>query len=296
MKSKFKTATDFRRSLENRLQAIALSTGGNLQRLRRKVAFDRFLARIFARKPNGFFLKGGYAMELRLSTARATKDIDLTSLGRVGETEIMSTVILEELRDCLALDLEDFFVYTVGKSEMDLDNAPYGGARYPISSFIDGKLFVRFHLDVGADAIVAKVEAIQGTDWLNFCEVAPPVFYMISAEQQFAEKIHAYTLPRTERMNTRVKDLIDIVLLIQKRNLDKAALQEAIAAVFRVRKTHDLPLKLEPPPSEWLPKFVALAHECALSTDMSLAYTEACRIYEQAMLGSGREREGIQRI
>jgi hypothetical protein len=228
-------------------------------------------------------------MELRLSTARATKDIDLTSLGRVGETEIMSTVILEELRDCLALDLEDFFVYTVGKSEMDL-------ARYPISSFIDGKLFVRFHLDVGADAIVAKVEAIQGTDWLNFCEVAPPVFYMISAEQQFAKKIHPYTLPRTERMNTRVKDLIDIVLLIQKRNLDKAALQEAIAAVFRVRKTHDLPQKLEPPPSEWLPKFVALAHECALSTDMSLAYTEVCRIYEQAMLGSGREREGTQRI
>jgi hypothetical protein len=82
MKSKFKTATDFRRSLEDRLHTIALATGVDLQRLRRKVAFERFLARIFACETKNFFLKGGYAMELRLSAARATKDIDLTTLAR----------------------------------------------------------------------------------------------------------------------------------------------------------------------------------------------------------------------
>ena len=45
---------------------------------------------------------------------------------------------------------------------------------------------------------------------------------MISAEQQFAEKLHAYTLPRLERVNTRTKDLIDMVLLIRRETSTKA--------------------------------------------------------------------------
>ena len=89
---------------------MAQTTKIDLQRLRRKVAFDRFLARIFSRKPTGFFLKGGYAMELRLSTARATKDIDLTSLERIEDANVMNAVILAELRECSALDLQDFFL------------------------------------------------------------------------------------------------------------------------------------------------------------------------------------------
>lgn len=44
---KFKTPVDFRKSLETRIQGIAAKTGQDLQSLRRKVAFDRFLARIF---------------------------------------------------------------------------------------------------------------------------------------------------------------------------------------------------------------------------------------------------------
>jgi hypothetical protein len=44
------------------------------------VAFDRFLARMFLKRPNALYpwvLKGGY-MELRTHTARTTKDIGLT--------------------------------------------------------------------------------------------------------------------------------------------------------------------------------------------------------------------------
>jgi hypothetical protein len=41
----FKTATAFRKSLESRLMNISQETNTDLQRLRRKVAFDRLLAR-----------------------------------------------------------------------------------------------------------------------------------------------------------------------------------------------------------------------------------------------------------
>jgi len=91
MTTKFKTATDFRKSLESRLKILAMETNENLQRLRRKVAFDRLLARLFSAEEQNFFLKGDYAMELRLKTARATKDIDLTSLKRIKrENDLLS--------------------------------------------------------------------------------------------------------------------------------------------------------------------------------------------------------------
>lgn len=52
----------------------------DFQRLRKQVAFGRLLARLFAQSDSPFFLKGGYAMELRLSRARTTRDIDVTLL------------------------------------------------------------------------------------------------------------------------------------------------------------------------------------------------------------------------
>jgi len=55
--TKFKNATDFRKSLEARLQGLAAKTNIDLQRLRRKIAFDRFLARVFSREKPGFYLE-----------------------------------------------------------------------------------------------------------------------------------------------------------------------------------------------------------------------------------------------
>lgn len=77
----YKSATDFRVALEHRLQKHAAASGLNLQRLRRTLAFNRFLARIFEDKRSPYVLKGGYAMELRMHNARSTLDVDLGFIG-----------------------------------------------------------------------------------------------------------------------------------------------------------------------------------------------------------------------
>jgi len=280
MTTRFKTSGDFRKSLESRLKTMATEKGENLQRLRRKVAFDRLLARLFSSEEQSFFLKGGYAMELRLKTARATKDIDLTSLKRMkGESDLLSTMILEELRTLAQQDLGDFFVYRIGEAQLDLDNAPYGGARYSVTALLDGKVFVRFQLDVGADAVVTRTETMRGADWLGFCGIPSPVFAMISIEQQFAEKLHAYTLPRLERPNTRVKDLVDMVLLAKMRSMDLEVLKEALRLVFKVRQTHSLPQKIDMPPQAWETPYNELAKECALMLSVDEAFREIVKIY-----------------
>jgi len=91
---------------------------------------------------------------------------------------------------------------------------------------------------------------------------------MIAREQQFAEKIHAYTLPRNAA-NSRVKDLVDLALLIGSGGLDTQRILEALRLTFERRGTHDLPASLVPPPADWQVPFHALAEECGLPTDVA---------------------------
>ena len=76
---KYENAYAFRRALEDRLNNLSKKEGIALDRLRKKIAFDRLLARLFKNKQNKWLLKGGYALELYLrDIARTTKDIDLS--------------------------------------------------------------------------------------------------------------------------------------------------------------------------------------------------------------------------
>ena len=268
----YKTAGAFRAALETRLQTRAREQGADLQRLRRQVAFDRFLARMFSKGPTAAYpwlLKGGYAMELRMHSARTTKDIDLT----LHDGTRLSKDVRERgeqvralLQEAAATPFDDYFEFLVGEARADLDGAPEGGSRYPVQTRMDGRDFARFHVDVGVgDEVLEPLEVVTGEDWLGFGGVAPPSFPIISAEQQFAEKLHAYTLPRGERVNTRTKDLIDMVLLINAGTLDKSKTAAAVRATFMKRATHDMPKELDPPPAEWEPVFDALAKECNLT-------------------------------
>jgi hypothetical protein len=70
-------------------------------------------------------------------------------------------------------------------------------------------------------------------------------------------------------VNTRTKELIDMLLLIEQGNLNNRRVASAIATTFEKRATHDVPRKLEPPPAEWKPTFEALTGECGLKTNLS---------------------------
>jgi len=100
---------------------------------------------------------------------------------------------------------------------------------------------------------------------------------MISREQQFAEKLHAYTLPRTgSRDNSRVKDLVDLLLLMQT-EMKPRNLRENIERTFTHRATHSLPPYLPPPPESWRARFQEFAKECSLDPDMESAVRTVAR-------------------
>lgn len=111
-------------------------------------------------------------------------------------------------------------------------------------------LFVRFQLDAGADVIVTRVETVQGIDWLGFCGIPSPIFAMISIGQQFAEKLHAYTLSCIERPNTRVKDLVDYGVPCKNEIYGFRGSERSSRLVFKVRQTYLLPQKIDTLPSK----------------------------------------------
>jgi hypothetical protein len=266
---KYSTGLALRTALEERLKRVAREEGVDLQRLRRQVAFDRFLARLFPSAAADWILKSGYAMELRFQTARATRDLDFTV--RVAQSG-RGDGLLKQLQDAGAKDGGDFLYYRIGEAMMDLDGAPYGGARYPVESIMGGRTFVKFHLDVGVgDVVLDPPEQARMRDWLGFAGIAAPDVPMIQREQQFAEKLHAYTLPRTTP-NSRVRDLVDMVLLIRSGTLESGRVVEALHATFGRRATHSVPDALTPPPEEWAAPFARLAAECSLQLSVSEAF------------------------
>ena len=253
-------------------------------RLRRQVSFDRLLARLFREEPAPWVLKGGYALELRFKSARSTVDIDLTvqrveTTAASGDTNQVIRAMLQSAAD---ISLGDWFEFTVGPASMDLTAAPYGGARYPVEARMDERTFARFHVDAGVgDVVMRPLETIVCRDWLGFAGIESSRVLMIAREQQFAEKIHAYTLPRNAA-NSRVKDLVDLALLIGSGQLDKRRILEALRLTFERRKTHDL-ASLVPPPADWQIPFQALAEECGLPTDVTAAFARAQEFVEEVL-------------
>lgn len=283
----YRTAAAVRRALEERLKNRSQAEQTDINRLRRQVSFDRLLARLFRDDAAPWALKGGYALELRFKSARSTIDIDLTVQRVVeaaeGDNEIR--VIREMLQSVADVSLDDWFEYTIGPPVMDLTAAPYGGARYSVETRMDGRIFARFHLDAGiGDVVIQPLETVECQNWLGFAGIEKPSVRMISREQQFAEKIHAYTLLRSSP-NSRVKDLIDLALLVGENQIDRQKARNALRLTFERRNTHAFPSTLDAPPEGWQTPFEALAEECGLETKIDAVFDRVRKFAESVLAG-----------
>lgn len=282
----YATARGFRTALEERLRRASVTERIDLNRLRRQVSFDRLLARLFQEEPAPWALKGGYALELRFKAARSTVDIDLTLQRVIPATAAgvdTNQAVREMLQTAADISLDDWFKFAIGPPVMDLTAAPYGGARYPVEARMDERIFARFHLDAGiGDVVIQPLETIVCRDWLGFAGIESSRVWMIAREQQFAEKIHAYTLPRNSS-NSRVKDLVDLALLIGSDGLDKQGILNALRLTFERRRTHDLPAGLITPPADWQIPFHALAEECGLPTDVIAVFAGVQKYFEEVL-------------
>jgi len=263
------TATALRAALEDRLAAEATARAVDVGRLRRQVAFERLLVRLAADPSSGgpgWVLKGGQALELRLDgRCRSTRDLDLATL----DTSNDGVDVHGRLVDALAVDGQaDGFAFAVAAPRpLTADRGGRPGWRFPIDTRLAGRTFVKVRLEIvaRADEIDGGVEDLTFRSALTFAGLPPSVpVRAVDPEQHAAEKLHALTRTYGDRPNTRVKDLVDLVLLIEMGLLDAARLAARVQKVFTIRATHPLPVDLPRPPAAWYGDYASLVAELDL--------------------------------
>lgn len=285
---KYATPKAYRTALESRIVADYKKSGEDISRLRKKAAFDSALTRLYA-GDHGFVLKGGYALELRLETSRATKDLDFVTKRLLRATLASAKEDLPEaLRTTIELSLstktgsdDDYFNFIIGEPMAELVGGG-GGYRYPVEARVDGRKFEAFHIDVSiGDFVTESNDRIKRASKARIPsdQSAEYEAEIITKEQHFAEKIHAYTLPR-DGINSRAKDLVDMVLLINA-GLDGKKVENMISEVFEHRGTHQPPTTLGPPPGSWAAAYTKLATECKVAQTITEAYDGVRRFYEK---------------
>jgi predicted nucleotidyltransferase component of viral defense system len=267
---RYETAGAFRAALEQRLKDDAAAGGPSVQRARKRVAFERLLARLQVAAPDRWLLKGGFALELRLAErARTTMDIDLD--WRVSEQEAAAALV-----DAAATDLEDFFDFQVERT-VAAPGVGGAGLRYRATAVVAGRTFEQLIVDVGivGDPVMTP-ERIETSEALAFAGIDRVRVPAAPLEQHLAEKLHAYSRTYAgDQPSSRPKDLIDMVLIADLARFDAARLCAVIEAVFSTRATHPVPEGLSKPPASWQAPYRALALEVGLEPELALGFGAA---------------------
>jgi hypothetical protein len=265
-------------ALEQRLKDRASGNGALLARERKRVAFDRLLARLLMVAEGRWLLKGGFALDLRLAArARSTKDIDIEWRAEEGD-------LLDTLLDAADHNPGDFFVFAIERAGVPEDRLG-GSHRFRVSVSLADRPFETFLLDVGLRADEPlDPETLRTDDLLGFAGIDRVEVATVPLETQTAEKLHAYT--RTyegERTSTRVKDLVDLALIAELSRLDAADLHEQVETIFSLRGTHRPPTALPPPPPDWVIPFRRLAEEVGAPAKLEAGHRGAAALLDPVL-------------
>jgi hypothetical protein len=286
----YATPGALRAALEARLATGETATLPGMERQRRRATFERLLVRLEHAMPGQWVLKGGMALEVRLGDrARSTRDLDL-AVRQAGEDAV---TIRDSLIEALAEDPEgDGFEFRVGLAKaIDLDEAGRAGWRFTVDARLDGRTFSNVRVDV-----VARTEEISTTDrvtlrsMLAFAGFPDHQVEAVDPAQHFAEKLHAFTRPHGDRANSRVKDLPDLLLLMDQGLAPTAGLLATVRHVFTVRATHEVPTTLPDPPADWAARYATLADELDLDEVTVEAAMALLRPFWEATLAATPEK------
>jgi Nucleotidyl transferase AbiEii toxin, Type IV TA system len=304
-----KREVELKRHIDAGLTRLVKSEKTDNQEMRRKIALDECCIRLS--RSGEFVLKGAHALEMRSRAldeqgclSRATKDVDFLARLKIPEELLredgkgMQHFIAARVQSALEIDVEEelavkrptalfrFEILEITRSISAQGGA--SGVTIRVAAKLAQKNFEAFQVDVVVgDALWEGVESlaaghIAARALTGQMESATEGVDAIRAAQHFAEKLHAYSLPR-EKENSRDKDLIDMFLFIRRHSLAPTDALAAARHVFEFRKTHELPDDLDPPPASWEVRFAGRAKECGVEMSMAQAFGVVREFWAEAL-------------
>jgi predicted nucleotidyltransferase component of viral defense system len=225
-------------SVRARLLNLAKKQGVDFNQVLVRFALERILYRLSqSNHADQFLLKGALLFTLWYDMPhRSTRDADLLGFGPSDLESIAKT-----FRDIAGIEVLDGIVFdpaTVTVEEIRKD-AGYAGARVLVTGEI-ANARCRTQIDIGfGDAVtpspVHSVYPVLIEDLPAPRLRTYPVYTVVS------EKLHAIAL--LGMTNSRLKDYLDLSVLLDRENLNANTLSTAIAATFR-RRGMDVPMTL----------------------------------------------------
>lgn len=267
-----------RMALEHRLRTRSNEWGTGTDRLRRRVLVERIVARLEAAEPGRWVLKGGMALEARLrDAARLTKDMDLGLRDEVDD----ATDLHERLIDALGLDPHgDGFVLAPGvPTALRQDGGGHLTWRVSVRAALARKPFGGIQLDVSPRPYeLEATDQVELPNSLDFAGIPAPMIEVVDVHRHAAEKLHAMSRDFGDRENSRVRDLVDLVILTEHGLLLPAKVAKATKQVWVERDGTAPPERFPALPESWPARYESLAAEHGLDTRL---FTEAAAVIDR---------------
>ena len=195
-----------------------------------RYALERLLYRMsLSAHADSFLLKGAMLFTLWYDMPhRPTRDVDLLGFGPSDLASINKT--FKDIASVVVDDGISFAPESVNVQEIRQE-AGYAGARVLISAELAGAK-VKTQVDIGfGDAVTpGPVRAVYPVMLDDF---PAPILQTYPVYTVIAEKLHAIAL--LGMTNSRLKDYLDISVLLERETLDTEILASAIAATFKRR-------------------------------------------------------------
>jgi hypothetical protein len=231
-------AHDLAASVRARLLNIAKAEQTDFNSVLVRYALERFLYRLGqSAHADHFVLKGAMLFNLWYAMPhRPTRDVDLLGFG---PSDLQS--IAQAFREIVTVVAQDGIVFDAASVRVEeiRKNAGYAGARVTVSAEL-ARARCKTQIDVGfGDAVTP--EPVDAVYPVLIADFAAPHLRTYPVYTVVAEKLHAMVL--LGMTNSRLKDYLDLSVLLEREALDPATLATAIATTFTRRGT-TLPTEL----------------------------------------------------
>ncbi|CAM3343802.1 nucleotidyl transferase AbiEii/AbiGii toxin family protein [Paracidovorax anthurii] len=224
-------------SVRARLLNLAKAEGSDFNGVLVRYALERLLYRMSrSAHADNFLLKGALLFALWYDMPhRPTRDVDLLGFGASDLASLEQT-----FREIASIEAGDGIVFdpaTVTAQEIRKD-AGYAGARIVLTAEI-ARARCKVQVDIGfGDAVTPG--PVHASYPVLITDFPAPQLRTYPVYSVIAEKLHAIAL--LGMLNTRMKDYLDLWVMLARETLDPALLATAIAETFS-RRGMDVPAK-----------------------------------------------------
>ena len=240
------------------------------------------MARLARVAPGRWALKGGLAMDTRLPEhARASMDMDIDHM-------LGAAAAREDLLRAATEDLDDHFAFALLGTEEVQEGGRRLALRYRFEASVASVAFEPLQVDVTTLAPeVWEVEPAQRPGLLSDVGLGPIEVMLVPLERQVAEKLHAYTR-RYNGDSTRVRDLVDLVIIRLFETLNAHRLRHEFTSTFARRGTHPVPDQLPAPPTDWARAYAVEAQAVGIPPTLADGYKLAATWLDPVLQGAAK--------